>query len=554
MKQKRSVLQPGEKVLGGKYEILKVLHSHGMANVYIVLDNNLHKNWCMKEIKKSEAGKNQIEYYSLLQEAAIMKSLNHSNIPRIVTIENDGDSVFIVMDYVDGMSIKDWMMRSKSSTGRVPQDLAVAWMKQICQVMIYLHNRKKPIFYRDMKPDNVMIQSDGNIKLLDFGISVVINEPGQKIERALGTKGYAAPEQSKRGNVCDLRSDIYAIGKTFYFMLTGLNPTQIPKDKLRPIREIDSSISVGIEKIVDKCCQENPNDRYQSCEELMYALQNYKTLDTKYRNSLKRKVYLVLSLFIFSVVLISGSFIPLNIHNNQLRAEYSNLLSVANQSGRVDDYVAVLKSNATHIEPYLGLIESIKVDGVFSRDEENTLLNYVNPNLSTLKSRSRYGELAFEIGRLYWFYYEGTYNEGMVTSLKWFSDAMENGYETELSGVYYNLGSFVRNIATAITESSDAGMYATYWNNLILAKEEDTGDLVKLQLNLAIANCISSYAYNLRSDGVDYGKICQQIDELGNFLDQYTPTIERTQEIYDTLERIYPSLQDRVDAVYGGVN
>ena len=97
---KRSVLSPGDTVLKGRYEVLKIIHSSGMSNVYLVSDSNLNKQWCLKEIRKSEAGKNQVEYYSLLQEANIMKSLNHASIPRITTIEQDGDSIFIIMDYV----------------------------------------------------------------------------------------------------------------------------------------------------------------------------------------------------------------------------------------------------------------------------------------------------------------------------------------------------------------------------------------------------------------------------------------------------------------------
>ena len=84
------------------------------------------------------------------------------------------------MDYVDGMSIKSWLNKK----GKISQDVAVVWVKQITQVLVYLHNRKQPIFYRDMKPDNVMIQGDGNIKVLDFGISVVIKAKGQVIEKA----------------------------------------------------------------------------------------------------------------------------------------------------------------------------------------------------------------------------------------------------------------------------------------------------------------------------------------------------------------------------------
>ena len=549
---KRATLEIGTTVLNGKYEIVKLLHTSGMANVYLVQDNKLSKHWCMKEIRKSSAGTNKVEYYSLLQEANIMKSLNHANIPRIVTIEQEGDSIFIVMDFVDGMSIRDWMSRSRSGNGRVPQEIAVTWMKQICQVMIYLHNRKYPIFYRDMKPDNVMIQSDGNIKLLDFGVSVIIKEPGQKIERALGTQGYAAPEQSKRGNVCDLRSDIYAMGKTMYAMLTGINPNQIPEDKQKPVREIDSNISVGLEKIIIKCCQRNPDDRYQSCEELMYDLQNYTKLDTQYRSKIRKKVYTVFGMFLTSIFLIVTSAIPFNLYKSQERAKYKNLLSVAKQSGRMEDFVSVLNANAENVEPYLGLVDSMKVDGVFTKEEEQLLLNYVNPNLEVLKDKEEYGELSYDIGKLYWFFYEGVDDEGIILSTKWFRDAITEGYEDELSNVYYQLGSFKKDIASSITESNDAGMYSEYWNNLITAKNVDSGELVTLQLNLSLANCISSYTYNLKVDGISYEDVTYQVEELKRFVEQYTPSISKAESLYEKLTSTVENLQEKVDSIYKG--
>lgn len=550
--KKRSVLNVGQTILNGRYEIVKVIHTTGMANIYMVSDSNLNKYWCLKEIKKSEAGKNEIEYYSLLHEANIMKSLNHSGIPRIVTIEQEGDSIFIIMDFVDGVSVKTWIQRK----GRVKQDAAVAWMKQVCQIMIYLHNRKYPIFYRDMKPDNLMLQSDGSIKLLDFGISIVIKEPNQKIDRALGTKGYAAPEQSKRGNVCDLRSDIYAMGKTLYYMLTGLNPSQLKPEQLKSVREIDSSISVGLENIVNKCIQPNPDDRYQSCEELLYALQNYMTLDSKYRAKIRRKVYVVAGMFVTSIFLIITSLIPYNVYNNQQIQQYNKLLAVAEQSGRQEDFEAVLDWNPIDLAPYKDFIDSMKVDGVFSKEEESILLGYINPNLEKLKQQKDYGELAYEIGKLYWFYYEGsTEDEGMITSTKWFSDALEEDYEPELSQVYYQLGSFKRNISASVTESSDAGMYSEYFNNLITAKKQDNGELVNLQLNLALANCISTYTYNLMTDGISYADIESQVTMLNEYISSYVPTIEKAQKSFDSLTKTVSTLQEKVDSVYkGGAN
>lgn len=549
IKIKRKSLEVGSMVLNNKYEVLKVIHTSGMANVYLVSDKSLNKQWCLKEIIKSEAGKNMVEYRSLLQEANIMKSLNHSSIPRIVTIEEEGDSIFIVMDYVDGLSIKDWLLRK----GSVTQSVAVNWMKQVCGVLIYLHNRKHPIFYRDMKPDNIMIQEDGNIKVLDFGISVVLTSKEDCIKEALGTKGYAAPEQKKRGNRCDLRSDIFALGRTMYHMLTGLNPSIIGEENLKPIREINSSLSMGLEVIIDKCTRQDPNERYQTVEEVLYALKNYETLDSSYRNKAKRKVNIAVGCFIGSALFFAGSFIPLGLHKSEISSVYEKNLEVAIQTSRTSDYVNAIKYKPLLLEPYEGLIDSFKVDGVFSKEEEIQLLGLVNPNLTDMKKNKEYGKLAFNIGKLYWFYYEG--DDGDTVSSKWFKEALDKGYNEKEAKVFYDLGSFKKNISMSIAESSDSGMYIKYWNNLIGAKGIDSGEIVELQLYTSIADAISSYSYRLRVDGVSKEDLLKEISNISDFLAVSNPISDKSKELHTKLSSIVGTLRDKVEVAYsiGGV-
>lgn len=182
--------------------------------------------------------------------------------------------------------------------------------------------------------------------------------------------------------------------------------------------------------------------------------------------------------------------------------------------------------------------------------DEAILLNYVNPNLDYLKSNKRYGELAYAIGKLYWFFYPDTDN-GMITSIKWFKDAVDDEYESNLAEVYYQLASFKKNITVSITESNDGGMYKEYWNNLIKAKEQDNGELVNLQLNLAIANCISTYSYNLMKDGISQEDVTKEINDLSKYVEQYTPSIDKATASYNLLKDTVGGLQEKVDRIYG---
>lgn len=539
-------MQVGDTVLGGKYEVIKIIHTSGMANVYMVEDENLNKQWCLKEIIKSEAGRNEIEYRSLIKEANIMKSLSHSSIPRIVSIDTEGDSIFIVMDFVDGISVKDWLVRR----GSVEQTVAVAWMKQVCNVLLYLHTRKNPIFYRDMKPDNIMVQSDGNIKLLDFGISEIITKDNMVIKEALGTRGFAAPEQKVKGSPYDLRSDIFGVGRTMYYMLTGLNPSVIGEQNLRGIREVNPSVSIGLERVVNKCMEEDVNKRYQSIEEVLYDIQNYNKLDYNYRKKIRRKVDTVLFLLVGSVFITCMSVVPFMIQKSRASDEYNTLVEVAMQSGRVEDFKRAIEKNPVGVEPYLGYIDEIKSDGVFDKNEEKDILNYINPVLSDVKKERDYPELAYEMGKLYWFYYDSDVDTNMTLSVKWFEDAKNGGYNVDESTIMYDLGQFKKNISMSIAESSDSGMYKDYWDELMKAKSYNSGEIVELQINTAIINAISSNAYRLRKDGVSLDELKSEVERVGDYLKENSPSEGKATKLYDTLESKYNMVSEDMDDLY----
>ena len=542
----RKVLKQGALVLNGRYRILKVIHTKGMANVYLAEDTSLNKQWCLKEIVLSELKddlKSKREYSSLLREANIMKDLNHANIPRIVNIEDEKNSKFIVMDYVDGYSIRDWMDKKG---GLIDQQTTVAWMAQVCKVLIYLHKREKPIFYRDMKPSNIMVQSDGSIKLLDFGVSVVIKDPsdGPKDKtELLGTRGYAPPEQRRVGIPYDLRSDIYALGQTMYSMLTGCDPSTLGKnDEQRPLREWNPSVSVGLENIINKCIARDPNDRYQRVEEVLYALQNYDSFDSEHTKKLKKKIWTTLSLLIGGVLMCLFSIVPYAISKNKSDSEYKYLINAANQSGRVEDYVKAIEKNPEILDPYEGYLDSIKTDGVFDKTEENDLLNLLNPILTKVSNKPEYGKVAYDIGKLYWFYYEDSLDNCMTLSTKWFKDAIDGGYEQEESEIFYNLGNFKKNIAKSIAEAEDSGMYKDYWDGLMKAKGYNSGEIIELQINLAIMDAINSYAYRLKLDGVTPEEMKAEVERIRDYLDEVVPSAGKAEELHNELQKSYSSI------------
>ena len=262
------MLQSGT-LIENKYEVIKQIGKGGMSTVYLALDRKLNKYWTIKEIIKSGKSKNdRVILNSLIAEANLIKALDHAAIPRIVEIINRDDTVFIVRDYIEG----EPMNKILKDFGSQPQASVLEWMFQLCDVLDYLHNHTPKIIYRDMKPANIMLVSDGSLRLIDFGIAKEIKSSSDYSGECTGTKGFAPPEQFRKDRNTDERSDIYALGMTVYQLATGVSPAGAMFNKETPIHEINSSYSVAFSEIISKCIQENPEDRFKNCSELRYDL------------------------------------------------------------------------------------------------------------------------------------------------------------------------------------------------------------------------------------------------------------------------------------------
>lgn len=194
-------------VIEGKYEILKQIGKGGMSTVYLAMDKRLNKQWAVKEIRKQGKTKNdEVVINSLIAEANLMKKLDHPALPRIVDIIDNGETIYVVMDYIEGESLDKII----NDYGPQPQELVIEWAKQLCDALDYLHSQHPPIIYRDMKPANVMLKPEGNVKVIDFGIAREYKENSLSDTTVLGTRGYAPPEQhGSRQTMCtagDFRS------------------------------------------------------------------------------------------------------------------------------------------------------------------------------------------------------------------------------------------------------------------------------------------------------------------------------------------------------------
>jgi outer membrane protein assembly factor BamB/tRNA A-37 threonylcarbamoyl transferase component Bud32 len=204
------------------------------------------------------------------REANMLATLNHPAIPRIYDYFTQNDHSYLVLEFVHG---KDLETVIADANGFLPEDQIISWAIQLCDVLAYLHGHKPdPIIFRDMKPSNVMINHNGDVVLVDFGIAKTF-QTGQK-GTMIGTEGYSPPEQY-RGEATPI-ADIYSLGAALHHAITRRDPRLEPPFSFaeRPLKRINSNISTELEAVVNTALQYNPADRFSSATAMKDALMN----------------------------------------------------------------------------------------------------------------------------------------------------------------------------------------------------------------------------------------------------------------------------------------
>jgi len=259
------MLQPGE-VLLGRYEIRKLIGQGGMSSVYRVREVNTRQLLAIKDVKRSARDNNQVVEQSLAAEGRMLMQLSHPRLPKIHEIIEKDDSIMLVMDFIQGESM-DHLLRRE---GAQSLQRTLEWGMQLCEVFHYLHSQPTPIIYRDMKPANVMIQPDGQLKMIDFGTARTqkVGVAMQADTVCIGTEGFAAPEQFGGIGQSTARTDIYCLGATLYNIITGHSPCDKPAGIL-PLETWDPALrNTPISEIIAKCTRKDPDARYQTAMEL----------------------------------------------------------------------------------------------------------------------------------------------------------------------------------------------------------------------------------------------------------------------------------------------
>lgn len=340
----KSCLEEGQDIISNQYQVCRQLGKGGMGEVYLAKDKHDGTLWAVKIQKYDKKN-----YELLSAEVEVQSRLDHPAVPKICQTYRMDQYIYIVMEFVEGRTLDAYLKEGKI----IPEDIALKWFRQICDVLVYLHGRDVPIVYRDLKPSNIMIQPSGDVKIIDFGIAGEYRQGERPRKRLLAlTRGYAAPEQYDSRYLTDVRTDIYALGVTMHYMLTGKNPNT-PPYYFRPVRKLNRSISYAMEYIVKKCIQPNPDKRYESAvalrDELDGILQLEKSLKKK-RAVKKRKIAaaasgaLLLSFLLFLCVRVK--------RNQTITAYYSYLEQAKAYADEGNDKEAIrIYTEAAQMEP-----------------------------------------------------------------------------------------------------------------------------------------------------------------------------------------------------------
>ena len=553
-------------IIDDKYEILTLIGQGGMSKVYLARDRRLNKQWAVKEIQKKARDKNnEVVVQSAIAEANMIKQLDQPSIVRIVDIIDNPDVIYIIEDYIEGETLNTIL----EENGAQPQELVIEWAMQICEALEYLHTRKPAIIYRDMKPSNVMLKPDGNIKIIDFGIAREYKEQSLADTVSLGTKGYTSPEQFGGQGQTDARTDLYCFGVTLHHLVTGHSPCDPPYE-IYPIRHWNPQLDPGLEAVIEKCTQLNPNDRYQSCAELLYALQHYKENGAAYRAKQKKKLATFLvtaaACILFAIVGVLGLTMRIYTNNEDYNQNILQAEKAATSEEKVQYYGKAIEIKPNEIEAYLGMVEAYKDDAVFTVDEEKGFKTKINANLSGLREQSDYGSLAFEIGKLYWYYYDYGKTETadnqvtrMKSAIQWFEDATEYGGQSAdyylMSTIYRDIGKFNRDITLNIEEASDKGKYGPYWENInelvsMVMSSEDESEIIELEIYKLAMYSIETYARKFKADGVSQEDMIQLFNTVKEAVADVDTTSDKTEQLKNDVVARFDSVETAITNAY----
>lgn len=303
-------------IINDTYQVVEEIGSGGMGVVYLAYHLHLLKYVVLKKIKNPYAN------ISLLRnEVDILKTLHHPYLPQVYDfIEYEGN-LYTVIDYIDGYDLNYYINNNWQFT----ESQLIKWLKQLCEVLSYLHSRNPQILHTDIKPGNIIITTGGDICLIDFGISLYNTD----VIKGL-SEYYSSPEQYNNfyylqygeGTYCQLdeRTDIYSLGATFYHLMTGIRP-DVKNNEQISISQYSLPYSEALVSIMEKSMQYDINSRFRDADAMLHAIDNIRKQDSRYK---KYILIQIVSSVIAAVLIVSGVLLIVGGYQQKAKNDFEN--------------------------------------------------------------------------------------------------------------------------------------------------------------------------------------------------------------------------------------
>lgn len=556
-------------LLDGKYKILNEIGRGGMSVVYLALNERANKTWAVKEVRKDGGNYSAVVRQNLVEETEMLKRLHHPNLPSIIDVIDQDDSFIIVMDYIEGNSLQ-YLLDNK---GRQAPDSVLEWSKQLCDVLGYLHSRRPPIIYRDMKPANVMLRPSGDVSLIDFGTAREYKIAGTGDTTWLGTIGYAAPEQFGRMGQTDARTDIYNLGATMFHLITGMAPAG-QETLVHPIGEVMPQYAgSGLEAVILKCCRYYPKDRFQSCSELMFALDHVHDLDKKAGRIRKAKLSCFAACLAVSLLSAVAGLGFRGAYANTRGELYSSNISRAMGetvfSERVAFYRAAMILEPGNPEAYRDLINDVELEPEMTDEVYNSVKECINSRdgdpvhrktaIEYLRQEDprTYADFYFRFGSLVYFGYPS--GKGAAAKEYLFNAVDSQGLDDKkqaVAGMMYELADAYQKKKKGDSVSRKNGMEidegcSDYWNTLeklavnLESLQEETGNIgYPVGVCDEVAAELDQHFVNYRNAGISERRLQETLEKAQVFMGR----------MISSAHSLSPGAREEVTRVYENVN
>ena len=555
-------------ILANRYEIVEEIGRGGTSIVYKAYDLQAEK--AVRAVK--QVSMNNYAVYELARKEAkfISELYKHDKtgefLPNIIdTITDNKNNFYIVQDFIDGENM-DVMLQN----GPMPYDIFIEAAKQICSFMEFFHRTGR--VHNDMKPENIMVLKpndtliDGNhkksirLKFIDFGTAIK-SESG-----VVGyTPEYASLEQYEQRPNIDKRSDIFNIGATFYHMLCGKKPEKVAKETRALYSSerfsFDKNVNIELKKIILKCVEDSPNDRYKSCN----AIYNDLCRVEKHSN-LK---YIALS-FTASIVCFSVAIFSAYRSNALSRENNNNNYSININKGNYAEAIKIDHTNKDDV--YSKLIETFTDDEKLDSDEDNFIINEIKSLDSIKETDSNYGRCMYEIGNAYWLYYYPVNSDfddlelesaRITKSYEWFEKAVNDenfrvqdneSYNRAL--IFYNIGKFYAEIDRKERDGTDSSeFYNNMWNNISEMAEyiDEPNEVVNARVCQTLLTLLSRYSAKFGQIGITQQNQLDILDRIDKkvyvngkvtYLNKYSINISKNFNINAVKQKIEMAYSD----------